>query len=380
MVVPQNPRKRNSDNLIEPLGSGHLRHMSNGSVFIKMKLKEIATLVNGQIIGAGETEITGVSGLSETGPGHITFLSGPKLIETAKMCEASAIIVKETSPEISKPQVVVANPQLAFAKLLGIFYLRQKPCLGISEKAFIAGTARIGNNVTIYPFAYIDNEASIGDDSVIYPGVFIGENSSLGNGCTLYPNVTIREGISIGKRVTFHAGSVIGADGFGYVFDGRAHQKIPQVGGVVIEDDVEIGANTTIDRATTGNTVIGSGTKIDNLVMIAHNVKIGRGAILVSQVGIAGSSTLGDGVVLGGQAGVPDHVNIEAGTMVGAQAGVLGDLKKGIYIGSPAMNHREFFRLSVLFRQLPELKKKIDDLEEAIKSMKGAGGGIQKPD
>jgi UDP-3-O-[3-hydroxymyristoyl] glucosamine N-acyltransferase len=352
--------------------------MSNGSVFIEMKLKEIAALVNGQIVGAGETEITGVSGLSETGPGHITFLSSPKLLEAANASEASAIIVKEANPEISKPQVVVANPQLAFAKLLGIFYLKQKPCLGISEKAFIAGTAKIGKNVTIYPYAYIDNEAAIGDDSVIYPGVFIGENSRLGNGCTLYPNVTIREGISIGNRVSIHAGAVIGADGFGYVFDGRAHQKIPQVGGVLIEDDVEIGANTTIDRATTGNTVIGSGTKIDNLVMIAHNVKIGRGAILVSQVGVAGSCTLGDGVVLGGQAGIPDHVNIESGTMVGAQAGVVGDLKKGIYLGSPAINHREFFRSSVIFGQLPELKKKIAELEEAIKSMKATGGCNQK--
>jgi len=344
-----------------------------------MKLKEIATLIDGQVIGDEGLEITGASGLSETMSGHITFLSGPKFLEVANASDASAIIVKEPNPAISKPQIVVANPQLAFAKLLGVFYLKQKPCLGISEKAYIAGSAKIGKNVSIYPFAYIDNGATIGDNSVIYPGVFIGENSMLGSDCTLYPNVTIREGISIGNRVSIHAGSVIGADGFGYVFDGRAHQKIPQVGGVLIEDDVEIGANTTIDRATTGNTVIGSGTKIDNLVMIAHNVKIGSGAILVSQVGIAGSSTLGDGVVLGGQAGVPDHVNIEAGTMVGAQAGVLGDLKKGIYIGSPAINHREFFRLSVIFRQLPELKKKIDELEEMIKSMKGAGGGIQKP-
>jgi UDP-3-O-[3-hydroxymyristoyl] glucosamine N-acyltransferase len=345
-----------------------------------MKLRDIAAHISGHVVGNDELEITGVSGLSETMTGHITFLASPKFIGAAKESEASAIIVNEASTEISKPQVVVANPQLAFAKLLGIFYLKPKPYLGISEKAFISDTAKIGSNVTIYPYVYIDNDAEIGDDSVVYPGVFIGEKSRLGKGCTMHPNVTIREGIIIGTRVIIHAGSVIGADGFGYVFDGRGHQKIPQVGGVVIEDDVEIGANTTIDRATTGNTVIGCGTKIDNLVQIGHNVKIGRGAILVSQVGIAGSSTLGDGVVLGGQAGIPDHVNIESGTMIGAQAGVIGDLKKGVYIGSPAINHREWLRSTIIFGQLPELKKKIAELEKAVMTMQSKGEGSHKAD
>ncbi len=343
-----------------------------------MKLKEIAGLINGVVAGDGDIEITGVSGLSETIPGHITYLTGAKYLKQAKDSSASAVLVKASAEDLDKPQIIVPNPELAFAQLLGHFYLTPAPCQGVSQNAAVSDEALIGENVTIHPYAYVGRGVVIGKDSIIYPGVFIGDKSVVGEACLIYPNVTIREGVTVGHRVIIHAGAVIGSDGFGYVFDGQAHRKIPQVGSVLIEDDVEIGANTTIDRATTGTTVIGKGTKIDNLVQIGHNVKIGRHVILVSQVGIAGSCNIGDGVAMGGQAGIPDHVNIEAGTMVGAQAGVVGDLKRGVYLGSPAISYRDFFKSSVIFAQLPELKKKISELEEQVKSLREAENSGRK--
>jgi UDP-3-O-[3-hydroxymyristoyl] glucosamine N-acyltransferase len=336
-------------------------------ICINMKLKDIAILIDGRLIGDGNIEISGVSGLSETRSGHITYLSGGKYLKQARDSVASAVIVKAVVEDLDKPQILVANPELTFAQLLGHFYQVPKIYEGVSPNATVSSEAVIGENVTIHAYAYVNKGVVIGKDSIIYPGVFIGENCVVGEGCLIYPNVTIREGVTVGSRVIIHAGAVIGADGFGYVFDGRAHRKIPQVGSVLLEDDVEIGANTTIDRATTGLTVIGRGTKIDNLVQIGHNVRIGRNVILVSQVGIAGSCDIGDGVAMGGQAGIPDHVSIEAGAMIGAQAGVVGDVKKGIYLGSPAIPHRDFFKSSVVFSQLPELKKKILELEEKIK-------------
>ena len=337
---------------------------------LQMKLREIALLLEGRTIGDGDTEITGVAGLSEAGAGDITFVGSGRFIKEAKDSAAAAVIVKEFVEGIEKPQIACTNPQLAFAVLLGHFYVKPHQHLGVSDMAAVSQSAIVGENVTIYPFAYISDHASIGKGTVIYPGVFIGEGSSVGEGCTFYPNVTVREGVIIGARVIVHAGSVIGADGFGYVFDGRAHRKIPQVGGVIIEDDVEIGANTTIDRATTGMTVVGCGTKIDNQVQIGHNTKVGRGAILVAQVGIGGSSTVGDGVVLGGQAGIADHTTIEAGTMLGAKGGFMGNVKKGIYSGGPAIPHRDWLKSTAIFAQLPELKKRIHDLEEQIKALK----------
>src|SRR5512135_1024337 len=211
-----------------------------------MKLKDIALLIEGRVIGDGDVVISGVAGLSEAAEGDITFLTGVKHLKEAKESRAAAVIVRDGIEGLDKPQIACANPQLAFAVLLGHFYVKPHPHTGISENAVVSPSAEIGENVTVYPFAYIAGGAGIGRDCVIYPGVFIGENSRVGEGCTIYSNVTIRENVSVGSRVIIHPGAVIGADGFGYVFDGRAHYKIPQVGSVVIEDDVEIGANTTI--------------------------------------------------------------------------------------------------------------------------------------
>jgi UDP-3-O-[3-hydroxymyristoyl] glucosamine N-acyltransferase len=331
-----------------------------------MRLKEIAERVNGTLHGAPDIEIQAVVGLDEAKEGSLTFIKHKKLISKLKETKASAVIVGEYIKELDIPQIVVENPLYGFAKALEVFYTKPYSAKGILKGAHVSETASIGKDVTIYPNTYISDNVAIGNRTIIYPGVFIGEGSKIGDDCIIYPNVTIREKVSIGSRVIIHAGSVIGSDGFGYVmYEGR-HQKIPQVGGVVIGDDVEIGACVTIDRATTGNTKIGEGTKIDNLVQIAHNVKIGKHCIVVAQVGIAGSSNLGDYVVLAGQAGISDHITIEDGCVVAAKAGVMRDLKKGAYSGAPAIPHMKWLRIQAIIEKLPELYKTIKELEAKL--------------
>lgn len=334
-----------------------------------MRLSDIAKIFNIAVEELQDVEILGVKGIEDAQEGDITYIASSKYIEIAKKSRASAFIVKERIEDLKKPQLVTEYPQLVFAKLLELFYVKPHPVRGVSENAFISSSARVGSNVTIYPFVYIDEDVNVGDNTVIYPFCFIGKGSSIGSHCLIYSNVTIREGVRIGNRVVIHAGTVIGSDGFGYIFYGGKHNKIPQVGGVIIEDDVEIGACVTIDRATTGNTVIGKGTKIDNLVQIAHNVKIGQNCIIVAQVGIAGSSTVGDGCILAGQVGISDHVDIEPGTIITAKSGVMpGKLTKGVYSGIPVFNHREWLKANAIFQRLPEIYKKIKELEEKIKS------------
>lgn len=337
-----------------------------------MKLKDVAHAVNGELIGpppAGDIEISGASGISDARGGDITFLADRKLLKELAGTRAAAVLVKDVVEGLQKPQVKTKNPLYAFAKLLALFHVKPLPRKGISANAFVSGQASLGSEVSVYDFAYIADGVKVGSRCVIHPGVFIGENSVVGDDCVIYPNVTIREGVAVGNRVVIHPGSVIGSDGFGYVYEEGAHQKIPQVGGVIIEDDVEIGSNVTIDRATTGNTVVGRGTKIDNLVQIAHNVHIGQHVILVAQVGIGGSCHIGDGVILGGQVGVADHTQIDAGTMIGAKSGVLGHVQRGIYSGAPIMPHRDWLKASAVFARLPEMKKKIEELEKRIGSI-----------
>ena len=337
-----------------------------------MKLRQIAEIFNAKVEGNPEIEITGVRGLEDAQEGDISYITSSKHIETAKESKASVFIVKEKIENLEKAQLIVENPQLVFARLLEIFYVKPHPFKGISENCFIADTSKIGKNVTVYPFVYIDENVNIGDNTVIYPFTFIGRDSSIGSDCIIYSNVTIREKVKIGNRVTIHAGTVIGSDGFGYIFHEGKHNKIPQVGGVIIEDDVEIGSSVTVDRATTGNTIIGAGTKIDNLVQIAHNVKIGKNSIIVAQVGIAGSSKIGDGCILAGQVGISDHVEIEPGTIITAQSGVMpGKVQKGVFSGTPIMPHREWLKASAIFQKLPEMYKKLKDIEEKIKKMEG---------
>lgn len=336
-----------------------------------MKLREIASVLQGELTGDPDIEVQGASGILDAQEGDITFLADRRLVGECARSGASCVIVKHFTPEIGKPQIAVKNPQYAFARLLELFYVTPFRPTGISDLASVSHRAVVGEGASIHPFACVLDGVVIGKGTIIFPGVFIGEDSTIGDGCIIYPNVTIRERVRIGNRVIIHSGSVIGSDGFGYVFEEGRHHKIPQVGGVIIGDDVEIGANVTIDRATTGHTVVGKGSKIDNLVQVGHNVKIGEHSIIVAQVGIAGSTEIGNFVVLGGQVGIADHVKIEDGCMIAARAGVMGDLKKGIYSGEPAMPHRDFMRAISLFAKLPDLNKKINELEEKVRRLEG---------
>lgn len=346
-----------------------------------MRLKDFSDLVKGEIVGDPETEINGVAGIKEAGKGDITYLAADRYLRFLRGSNASCVIVKEPLKGLTVAQLKVDNPVYAFALALERFYPQNLPDPGVSDEAVVSGTVSLGKNVHVSPFVYIGDNVSIGDNSVIFPGACIGEGSKIGRSCIIHANVTIRERVFLGDRVIVHSGSVIGSDGFGYVLEGGAHYKIPQVGGVVIEDDVEIGSNVSIDRATLGNTTVGKGTKIDNLVQIAHNVKIGEKSLLMSQVGIAGSSELGSFVTLAGQAGVADHTTIDPGTIIAAQAGVVGHVAKGVYSGSPGIPHSNWLRAQAVFAKLPELQKKIRELEARLLTLekeKGASDDDRK--
>jgi len=334
-----------------------------------MKLSEFSQIVKGTIIGDPATELTGVSGIKEAKKGDITFISSPKFLKYLHESGASCVIVKEPVAGLSIAQLVVTNPYYAFARALECFFPRPHEEPGISDMAVVSGKALIGKAVTILPFACISDDASVDEGTVIHPGVFIGARAKVGRNCTIHPNVVIRENVRIGDRVIVHSGSVIGSDGFGYVFEQGEHYKIPQVGGVIVEDDVEIGSNVSIDRATIGNTVIGRGTKIDNLVQIAHNVTIGEKSLIIAQVGIAGSSEIGSFVTLAGQVGVADHASVDSGTIVGAKSGVSGHLTKGIYSGITPIPHQNWLRSQALYAKLPEMNKRIKELEERLNKL-----------
>ncbi|GAB4543719.1 MAG: UDP-3-O-(3-hydroxymyristoyl)glucosamine N-acyltransferase [Thermodesulfovibrionia bacterium] len=336
-----------------------------------MRLSEIAEITGGRIVGNPDIEINGASGLKEAEDGDITFLADKRNLDHVFSTRASAVIVKEEIKGLSKVMLVVDNPYLAFAKALEVLYKKPHHARGVSDKAIIEEDVIIGKDVTIHPFVYIGNKGVIGDRVCIYPNVYIGDGVRIDDDTIIYPNVTIREDVKIGKRVIIHPGTVIGADGFGYVQEEGRHYKIPQVGSVIIEDDVEIGANVTIDRATTGKTIIGAGTKIDNLVQIGHNVKIGKNCIIVAQVGIGGSSEIGDGTIIAGQAGIRDHVRLGKMVRVGAKAGVTHDIPDGEEVsGYPAISHKEWLRAQSIYSRLHEYIRRLQRLERvAVKKL-----------
>jgi UDP-3-O-[3-hydroxymyristoyl] glucosamine N-acyltransferase len=334
-----------------------------------MKLKDFAGIVHGTIQGDPETEITGVSGIMDAKEGDITFVSSAKYLKVAEQSRASCIIVKEPIPSLKMPQFCTPNPYFAFAKAIEFFYpgLSYEP--GISDKAVIASRFLLGENVSVFPFSSLSDNVSVGDGTIILPGVFVGENTKIGKDCIIHPNVVIREGITIGDRVIIHSGAVIGSDGYGYTFESGEHYKIPQAGGVIIEDGVEIGSNVSVDRATLGNTVVGRGTKIDNLVHIAHNVKIGENSLIMALAAIGGSSEIGSYVTIGAHASIADHTVIATGTMIAAKSGLFGQIAKGVYSGSPAIPHKDWLRSQALFARLPEIYKRIIELERKIHNL-----------
>lgn len=334
-------------------------------------LKFIAEKLSARLSGDPDEKIIGVSSFESAESGTITFASRKEYFKKLNECRASAIIVPDGIVAEGKNLLYVQNPISAFVETIKIFHPPKKHKPGISPWAIVSNTARIAKTATIYPFAYVGNETTVGENTVIYPGAVILERCRIGDECTIFPNVTIYDGCIIGNKVRIHSGTVIGSDGFGYYRDSAGHVKIPQVGAVQIEDDVEIGANCTIDRATLGMTIIKRGTKIDNLVHIGHNVKVGERVILVAQVGISGSTEIGSDSILAGQVGVVDHVRIGNNVIVGAQSGVAGDIKdSGMFMGSPAVPHSQWLKYVSILPRLPELRKKIMDLEKEVERLK----------
>ena len=337
---------------------------------MKKKLKELAEWVGGTVIGDGEVEISGVGSIEAAQAGEITFIANPKYVPKLSGSNASAVIVSSEVTQATKPLLCVANPYLAFAKIIVLFSYKPYQPKGIDARTWISPTAQLGKDLTIFPFVYIGDRCRIGDRVTVYPGVFVGEDSSIGEESVIYPNVSIYSGTIIRKRVILHSGVVVGSDGFGYVKDGSKNVKIPQVGKVEIEDDVEIGANTTIDRGALGKTIIRKGVKIDNLVQVAHNVVIGEDSVIVAQVGISGSTKIGRNVTLAGQVGVVDHAEIGDNVMVGAQSGVAHDLPPNqAFSGSPAVPHREWLRVVTVFPKLPEMRKTLVEIEKRLKEL-----------
>jgi UDP-3-O-[3-hydroxymyristoyl] glucosamine N-acyltransferase len=333
-------------------------------------LKELAELVACEVYGNGSILIKGVAPLESAAEGDITFITSPKYAHLLKTTAASAVIAPPEIKVENKDLIVSRNPQLAYAKILTLFNSRPYMAKGVDKRAYIGRKPKISDTVSIYPFAYIGDCVEIGERTVIHPGAFIGNGCIIGNDVVIYPNTTIMDRCIVGNRVIIHAGVVIGADGFGFARDGKRHYKIPQTGIVQIDDDVEIGANTTVDRAAFDRTWIKKGTKIDNLVQVAHNVVIGEDSIIVAQVGIAGSSVLGANVVIGGQAAVVDHVKIGNNVMIGGQSGVASDVNDNqVVSGSPAIPHRDWLKASLVFSHLPEMRKTIKELEKKVEEL-----------
>jgi UDP-3-O-[3-hydroxymyristoyl] glucosamine N-acyltransferase len=335
-----------------------------------MKLEKIAELIGGKLKGDGSVEISGIGNIEQAQEGHITFLSKKKFLDALNRSQVSAVLVKEVF-DTAIPQIIVASPELAFARLLREFHPEPKPKAGIHDRAVMGKNVKLGKQVTLSAGVCIGDDVEIADHVHLYPGVVVGERCRIGSHTVLHPNVTLYRNTELGSHVILHAGVVIGADGFGYVLDEKgAHYKINQIGRVVIEDDVEIGANSCVDRAALGTTCIKRGTKIDNLVQIAHNCIIGEHSILVAQVGLAGTCTLGHHVVLAGQVGIADHITLGDQVTVAAQTGVFRNIKNNsVYGGTPAIALVEWKKYVTALPKLPELVRKIRDLERQLKEI-----------
>ncbi len=340
---------------------------------MKKTVGEIAQYIQGELVGDASVEILGVAGLSQAKEGEISFLANPKYKSFLKTTQASAVITNEKIGN-SHPFAIVkhANPYLAFSQVVKLFYPERKNYpKEIHSTAVLGKNLKLGEAVHIGAYTVMEDEVRIANGSSILSGCFIGEKTKIGENCLIYPNVTIRENTILGNNVIVHPGAVIGSDGFGFAFDGKVHQKIPQIGNVVIEDDVEIGANVTIDRAALGSTTVGKGTKIDNLVQIGHSVEIGENCILVAQVGIGGSTKLGQYVTLAGQAGLVGHIEIGDRAVVGAQGGVTKSIPKDTIVsGYPAREHKKAKKIEASLSLLPTYLEKIKKLQREIGELK----------
>jgi len=334
-----------------------------------VRLGELAGRIGCTLEGDGGVEIRGVRGLEDAGPEELTFVTEERYLAGLQDSRAAAVILATGLSSPGRPALRTPNVYLALARALTIFHPAPHMRPGVHPTAVAVG-ARIDPQASIGPLCVLQTGVEVGSGTVLEAQVFVGTDARIGRDCRICSQVTLREGTWVGDRVTIHSGAVVGADGFGFARDGARYVKIPQLGRVVIEDDVEVGANVTIDRATLGETRIGRGTKLDNLVQVGHNVQIGQDTVIVAQVGVSGSTRIGSRVTLAGQVGVVDHVNVGDDVVVGAQAGVTKDIPTGsIVLGSPAVPHREFKRQLATIARLPELAKIIRALEARLKDL-----------
>lgn len=330
-----------------------------------VKLRSIAQSLGCTLNGDGDIEIVGVSGIDEAGPDQLTFVANPRYASSARTTRAGAIIVADAFPDIPTPTLRGPDPYLAFARSIELFYQAPKPAPGTDPTARIAGSAAIGTNPSIGPYVVIDDDVTIGDDAVIEAFTRIGCGTTIGDRFRTHSHVSVREYCVIGNDVILQDGVRIGSDGYGYAKqDDGTYRKIVQSGIVVLEDDVEVGANATIDRATVGETRIGRGAKIDNLVQVGHASKVGENTMLCALVGLSGSATVGRDVILAGQVGVNGHIEIGDGVIATGKSGITGSVESGKMIsGFPALDNRLWLRCAAVFKRLPELLKRINNLE-----------------
>ncbi len=338
---------------------------------------QIAEQLRGEVLGNGAVELTGLAPADCAKPGDLTFAEKETYFAAAEASQASAILVSGDFTSATKVLIRVPNPRVAMAKLLPLFFPPDEHAAGIHPSANIAATAQIDATAHIGPNCVIGARVKIGARSVLMGGNHIGRDCQIGEGACLFPNVVIYPKCQIGNRVSIHAGTVIGSDGYGYVFDEGRHRKMLQVGNVILHDDVEIGANTAIDRGALGATTIGQGTKIDNLVHIAHNVTIGRHCLIMGQVGFAGSTVLGDYCVIASQSGIAGHLKLGHQVTVGAKSGVMRDIPdQGTVLGMPALPDKQTKRQLIALQQLPELIRRTRELEKEVAGLKAKTGGV----
>ncbi|WP_181215469.1 UDP-3-O-(3-hydroxymyristoyl)glucosamine N-acyltransferase [Phocaeicola faecicola] len=341
---------------------------------MEFSAKQIAEYIQGVIVGDENATVHTFSKIEEGIPGALTFLANPKYTHYIYETKASIVLVnKDFIPEgeITATLIKVDNAYESLAKLMTLYEMSKPKKTGINPLASVAANARIGENVYIGPFACIEEGAVIGDNAYIHPHVTVGCNAKVGNGTILYPHVTVYHDCRIGNQCIIHAGAVIGADGFGFAPSAEGYEKIPQIGITIIEDQVEIGANTCVDRATMGATIVHKGTKLDNLIQIAHNVEVGSHTVMASQVGIAGSAKIGEWCMFGGQVGVAGHIQIGDHVNVGAQSGIPGNTKSGSSLmGYPAIEPKQFARSSAVFKKLPEMYSELGRLQKELEELK----------
>ncbi len=341
---------------------------------MEFSAKQIAAFIQGDIIGDENVTVHTFAKIEEGMPGAISFLSNPKYTSYIYETQSSIVLVnKDFAPEheIKATLIKVDNAYESLAKLMNLYEMSKPKKTGIDPLAYVAPTAKIGKNVYIAPLACVEDGAEVGDNTIIHPHVTIGEQAKVGDNCIIYPNVTIYHDCRIGNDCVLHAGCVIGADGFGFAPTPTGYEKIPQIGIVIIENNVEIGANTCIDRATMGATIVRSGAKMDNLIQMAHNVEVGSHTVIAAQVGIAGSAKIGEWCMFGGQVGIAGHSKIGDKVGLGAQTGVPGNIKSGSQlIGTPPMELKKYFKSSIAQRSLPEMQNEVRNLRRELEELK----------